>query len=177
VHTKKINFFVPGQKRQWQRVQLEQIRQGQILVALKSMEPTKFQECFPEAWKSMQDYKVLLAKQKEAEIEAARVANLPSSKVVKAYGLYTMVKYCNQVREGYLGKYVNDVEMERAETVIRAIIDKAKAEDPTIDTDKLWSQAQRNVNGQMASQSYCEMYYNQLLHMSPVSPYNIQKPM
>jgi hypothetical protein len=156
--------------------------QGTMLIqAIQSMEATKFQGCFPETWKTIQQYSALLnqqAKEKaEAAREAARAANLPANRVITAYKLYTLVKYCNQIREGYLLKYVNDVEMERAETVIRAIVNKAKSEDPSIDTDKLWSAAQQAANGQTTSQSYCGMYYQQLLAMSPISPYNIQKPL
>jgi len=143
---------------------------------MEKLSEEKIRECLPTVSKLIDNYRKKQEELRQAEAEAIRVANLPSSRIVNAYRLYTMVKYCNQVREGYLVKYVNDVEMERAEVVIRAIVNKAKSEDPSVDTDKLWSQAQQATNGQMASQSYCEMYYNQLLHMSPVSPYNIRKP-
>ena len=38
--------------------------------------------------------------------------------VYAAYRAYAIVKYCYQVREGYMTIYINDVEMERASHIL-----------------------------------------------------------
>jgi hypothetical protein len=55
------------------------------------------------------------------------------------YRFYALVKYCHEIREGYLSVYINDVEMRRADKAIRAIVQKAVSEDNSIDTDKIWN--------------------------------------
>ena len=93
------------------------------------------------------------------------------------YRFYALVKYCHEIREGYLSVYINNVEMRRADKAIRAIVQKAVSEYNSIDTDKIWNLALRQANNQPISRSYCEMqYYQALLNASPIDPLNIRKP-
>jgi hypothetical protein len=67
------------------------------------------------------------------------------------------------------------VELDRATTVVRAVVEKAKTADQSIDTDAIWAHAKKAVNG-WANEGSCKLFLNQLMSMSPVDPYNIQKP-
>ena len=55
--------------------------------------------------------------------EQARIANLPINRLFRGCQFYAHVKFCNEVREGYLVKYVNDAELVRAEKAIKSIVD------------------------------------------------------
>jgi hypothetical protein len=59
------------------------------------------------------------------------------------YSLYSQLQLCYQVREGYLAKYINDVELERARTAAKAWEKEAVARDPTLekDLDKMFAEA------------------------------------
>jgi hypothetical protein len=112
------------------------------------------------------------AKQKEAAQEAAK----PQNQVLSAYTLYVKTKYCNELRQGYSFQLVNDAELDRATTVVGAVVKKAKTGDPSIDTDAIWANAMKAATGFPATEGSCRVSLNQLISMSPVDPYNIQKP-
>ena len=90
-----------------------------------------------------------IAAQEEAARQAAEAAK-PINRLFRGYQYYAHVKFCNDVREGYLVKYVNDVELERAEIAIKAIVAQTTKEDATIDTDDVWKKALKAVAGQFA---------------------------
>jgi crotonobetainyl-CoA:carnitine CoA-transferase CaiB-like acyl-CoA transferase len=118
-------------------------------------------------------------RQEQAAAEAkeqARVANLPINRVFRGYQFYAHVKFCNDVREGYLVQYVNDAEMMRAEKAIKSIVEQATKDDTTINTDDVWKQALEAVQGKPASISFCQQSLAQLLNLSPTTVYSIAKP-
>ncbi|HEY1475745.1 MAG TPA: hypothetical protein VGF53_16840 [Pseudolabrys sp.] len=118
-------------------------------------------------------------RQEQAAAEAqeqARVANLPINRLFRGYQFYVHVKFCNEVREGYLVQYVNDAEMIRAEKAIKSIVEQATKDDTAINTDEVWKKALAAVQGKSASISLCQYSLGQLLNLSPAAVYTITKP-
>ena len=108
--------------------------------------------------------------------EQARIANLPINRLYRGYQLYALVKFCNEVREGYLVQYVNDTEMVRAKKAIKSIVDQAIKDDTTIDTDDVWKQALAAVQGKSASINFCQYALGELFNLSPTAIYTVAKP-
>jgi len=101
-----------------------------------------------------------------------------NAKIPISYGYrhYMVVRYCNEIRQGYLLQYVNDVEFERATVAIKAIVNAAKAANPSIDTDEEWKLASKVANGTPITQETCQMHLAQLLRLSPLTVYSTDKP-
>jgi hypothetical protein len=114
------------------------------------------------------------ARQRAAAIEAER--HSPSGRVIEAYAKYRVVRYCNEVRRGYLVQYVNDDELARATTAIQAIVRKAKNDEPGINTDALWNNSANLANDRPVGVEWCQRYLEDLLRMSPVALYDQSKP-
>jgi hypothetical protein len=114
-----------------------------------------------------------------ADVKAAEEAK-PINVLFRAYTRYAYVKFCNQVREGYVLQYINDIEMQRATSMIKAIKDKAIKDEPNLDTDYTWNQglqeAQRLLNANAMGPDQCHWAYGDLLDMSPTTPYVVAKP-
>jgi hypothetical protein len=73
--------------------------------------------------------------------ERVHVENLPVNRVFNGYILFFLVKLCHDKSRGDLIAYVNDIELRRAEKVIKAIVDNAKLDDATIDAQNQWKRA------------------------------------
>jgi hypothetical protein len=116
-----------------------------------------------------------IAAQEEAARQAAEAAK-PINRLYRGYQYYAHIKFCNEVREGYLVKYVNDVELERAEIAIKAIVAQTTKEDAAIDTDDVWKKALKAVVGQYAEIEVCKASLIQLFKLSPQPVYQIAKP-
>jgi hypothetical protein len=97
--------------------------------------------------------------------------------VQQGYAAYIDVRWCHEVREGYAVQYVNDVEMQRAEVAIRAIVEKGKNEYSAINTDVLWQEADRSIIGKPISLSYCRTWFQTLLKLSPIPAVRVEKPL
>jgi membrane protein involved in colicin uptake len=106
----------------------------------------------------------------------AEEAAKPENQILSAYTLYVKTKYCNEIRQGYLVQLVNDAELDRATTVVGAVVKKAKTADPSIDTDAIWANARNAAIGFSATEGSCRGSLGQIMSISPVDPYNIQKP-
>jgi hypothetical protein len=113
--------------------------------------------------------------QEEARAQAIEAAK-PINRLYRGYQYYAHVKFCNEVREGHLVKYVNDVEMERAETAIKAVVEQTTKEDASIDTDDIWKKALKAVSGRYAEIEVCKASLIQLFKLSPQPVYQIAKP-
>ena len=99
------------------------------------------------------------------------------STLCRSYTSYVRVKYCNEVRKGYLLQYVNDEELERAEVAIKAIVSKAIETTPNVDTDAIWKRALILApQGAHLSRDFCQQYLRSLLADSPVATISIPKP-
>jgi hypothetical protein len=162
-----------------------------IRSALQKLDYERRKNCFPQFTKWLDDHSAYVAareaearrKAEEAAREAerrreaeAREAAKPQNRMFRAYNLYVRVKFCNEARQGYLIQYVNDAELDRATIAVKAIVRKAQEAEPGMDSNEIWEKARRAADGSIASQSYCQMYLSQLVNMSPVDTYNIQKP-
>jgi hypothetical protein len=117
----------------------------------------------------------LEANRRAAE-EQSREAAKPENQLREAYSLYILLKWCHDVRDGYLVQYVNDVEMHRVETAMKAIGDKLKAQDPNMDTDKIWKQADRAIVGKGIGSDSCHWWFRQFMGTSPIPAVRVQKP-
>jgi colicin import membrane protein len=106
----------------------------------------------------------------------AEEAAKPENQALSAYTFYVKIKACNEVRQGYDLQWINGAELDRAKAVVRAIVEKAKGTDPSIDTDAIWANAMKAAAGFPLTDSACRYSLNQVMSMSPVDPYNIQKP-
>jgi hypothetical protein len=101
--------------------------------------------------------------QAKMKAEAEAEARKPYWRLLSAYKGYIYVKYCNEVRQGYLSVYVNDVEFERARVAVKAIEKDALAEDNTMNTGTMWNDAILQVKGSYADQYRCQSSLNELL--------------
>ena len=101
-----------------------------------------------------------------------------ADKLLEGYRRYIVVKYCHDVREGYLVQNINDAELSRAEQAIKAIVDKAKADDAPVDTDKQWNRAMNHVRrlNVPVSIDWCQRAKNELFRLSPQPVITIAKP-
>jgi hypothetical protein len=96
--------------------------------------------------------------------------------VRNAYTLYIQLRWCHDVRDGYAVKYVNDVEMQRAETALKAIVKEQKVKEPGMNTDALWQQANDSVGGSLIGLDVCHFRLRKLMDMSPVPAIRVEKP-
>jgi hypothetical protein len=111
--------------------------------------------------------------------EQAKIDAKPINVVFRGYQMYINVTLCNQVREGYLVQYVNDVELERANKAIKAIVEQQKKRDPNLDADYAWNEAKQEHNRSKPpiTLDYCQnVYLQSLLRASPQPVFNVEKP-
>ena len=135
-----------------------------------------FRECLP-------NYALLVndtiarrdaAEKKEADQKAWQES--PEGRVTIAYARFRAVRFCVQVRKGYMMKYVNDTELDRANVAIHAIVDNAKQDKPGINTDALWNNSANMIKNFYAGIDVCQHELNELYRMSPVAVYDNTKP-
>jgi hypothetical protein len=149
-----------------QRVEAEQ----------KRLEQERAQQAFdalPEAEKAA------IRSAEKAKRDHDQAVNLLSN----GYAFFAHIQWCHDVREGYLSQYINDAELERAQTAIKAIVDKAKGMDATINTDDVWQLGldrarpfmKMRDDGNGFSET-CHWSLSQLFQLSPALVYSIQKP-
>lgn len=119
----------------------------------------------------------------EAAQERARIAALPSNRLRTGYAAFAHVNWCHDVRDGYAYKYINDVELERAKTAVKAIVEQTTKEDTSINTDEIWQKAlriiapytnQRNAYGDQLE--VCRDSLEMLFKLSPAQVYSVAKP-
>ena len=118
---------------------------------------------------------------REAAEERARVAALPSTRLMNGYRFFAHVQWCRDVARHV---YIRDVEFQRAQTAIKAIEKQTKKEDATMNTDAVWQDALQSIQGYIAPRranedgqdNACQNSLHQLFTMSPTPVYSIQKP-
>jgi uncharacterized protein YecT (DUF1311 family) len=93
-----------------------------------------------------------------AEVEAAK----PENRLLLGYERYAFAKYCNDIRQGYMLVYVNDIELERARDQIAAIEAEVKRQAKDIDTGALWLKANNLLRGTTVSQQTCQLALRRL---------------
>jgi hypothetical protein len=113
----------------------------------------------------------------ERRYAAEERAKLPADRLYWAYVSYSHVQLCNQERQGYAETYVNDFELQRARTAAKAIEKKLLADDSTINPDKTFAEADKFAREGFTVNEYaCRAALDRLIAMSPVSPYQTQRP-
>lgn len=121
----------------------------------------------------------------EAEAsERARLATIPSNRLLQTYRMSALITWCHEVREGYAYKYINDAELDRASIAIKAIVKQVTKDDATIDTDAIWQQALDEIQPHIRQLQYdpdftrraCQEVLHKLFAQSPTQVYSIPKP-
>jgi hypothetical protein len=107
----------------------------------------------------------------------------PRALISAAYTQYSFVQLCHQVRKGYAIIDINDDELQRARAAAKAIETAAIAEDPTINPDKEFVEADKLARSTFSDGEdkerigeLCRSVLNELLSSSPVSPYQTHRP-
>jgi hypothetical protein len=140
---------------------------SQLQQQIRTADLKTWLDCFPGLEQLMHD----AAQEKvDAEMEKARAgaeARKPINRLLLAYKRYAYVKYCNEVRQGYVVVYVNDIELERARTAVKAIEDDALREDATLDTNASWNRAGNEIGGLSVNRDQCQTELNALLQQNP----------
>jgi hypothetical protein len=87
-------------------------------------------------------------------------------------------RHVTQEREGYAVVWVNDVEMMRADKAIKAIKERAIADEPKLApaNDEVWDKALQSLQGQRLFPQLCQRSLTQLYGMSPVPTHTFVKP-
>jgi hypothetical protein len=123
---------------------------------------------------SRQQSEDLKQAQQQAKIDAE-----PVNVVFRGYQMYINVTLCSQVREGYLVKFINDVEMERSTKAIKAIVEAQKKRDPSLDTEYVWNKAKQEHDRSkpIINLDYCRnVHLRSLLNASPQPVFHVEKP-
>jgi hypothetical protein len=110
------------------------------------------------------------------ELTTEETQALPINRLLNSYRFYIYSAICNQVREGYLVQYVNDVELVRARNAVKAIQAQALKDDPSIDIDYVWKAALKDPVGRYVLESKCRSTLVQLINDSPKSAWTVEKP-
>jgi hypothetical protein len=143
---------------------------------MKKVDEKTIRECLPTFSKLIENVKARSDEATKRKTEAENWERSAEGQVTLGYALFRLVRYCNEVRRGYLMKYVNDEELDRANLVIKSLVAKAKAGSPGLDTDTLWSKAGDLANDKPVGIEACHSYLDQLITMSPIAVYNNRKP-
>jgi hypothetical protein len=112
------------------------------------------------------------AAQAKQAIEDAK----PINRLFRGYQYFGHARFCHESRDGYLMVYVNDFEMEKAETAIKVLAEQSIKADPSIDTDKLWAEALKALEGAPAEQIPCHNSLLRLFNLVPSAVYSNSKP-
>jgi hypothetical protein len=124
------------------------------------------QACFPGLEVLLAEKRQKIQDEENARVIAAAEARKPVNRLLAGYKRYALVKFCNEVRQGYLMVYVNDIELARARTAVKVIEDDAVREDSNLDTDAIWRRANAEMKGRYAEQYQCQRGLNELLQQS-----------
>jgi hypothetical protein len=107
----------------------------------------------------------------------------PRALISTAYTQYSFIQLCHQVRQDYAIIDFNDDELQRARTTAKTIEKAAIAEDPTINPDKEFAEADELARSTFSDGEdkerigeLCRAVLNALLSSSPVSPYQTHRP-
>ena len=79
-------------------------------------------------------------------------------------------------RLGYAVTFINDVELQHARTAAKAIETEAIDDEPTMNPDNTFAEADKNARRLSKNRDTCRAALNRLLDSSPVSLYQTQRP-
>jgi hypothetical protein len=167
------------------------VQQQQEAIAAEERQKREYQAQQAEKAKADADQRAKAQAEYDAlppEEKARREATLKTQaqqlKLFEAYAEFAFIKWCHDVREGYVYGAINDSELERAQTVVRSVVAQSTKLDATIDTDKLWKMGLDLVKPRMDPRKVeqpgfsfvCHDALRQLYELSPVPVYSIAKP-
>jgi hypothetical protein len=135
--------------------------------ALSRSDLNALQACFPGLEELLAEKRQKIRDQENAKAAAEAEARRPINRLITGYMRYAYVKYCNEVRQGYVAVYVNEVELERARNAAKGIEDDALREDGTLDKNALWSAALAQIAGKYVNRDQCQMELDALLKQNP----------
>ena len=142
--------------------------------SLNKLDEKMIRECLPNYSKLIDN---LMARRDEAKrrvVEAERQAKLAINRLKNAYHLYSMVQLCHQIREGN----IYEPDLQRGRTVSKAIEKASIAEDPTIDPDKVFAEADKWARERLtnAGPRICATALTDLLNLRPGAAFPTQRP-
>jgi peptidoglycan hydrolase-like protein with peptidoglycan-binding domain/uncharacterized protein YecT (DUF1311 family) len=120
--------------------------------------------CLPDLMPLIADFRKVQDLQNKAAEAAAVEAAKPENQLFRAYRLYAFIKYCNELRQGYVMIYINDVEMDRAREKIEGIEKDSLAaiNDKDFDTTALFGKAVTANRGLYANYQSCHFELSNL---------------
>lgn len=135
-------------------------------------------ELYAEISRSKAEQSAEIQRQKNAQraAEEEKVQALPVNRLLNGYTAFGYVRFCHESRQGYLIQYVNDFEMQKAERAVKAIVAQTTKEDPSLDTDKVWREAQSINSGRHLNEGMCREALVDLFKRSPVPLQSTDKP-
>jgi hypothetical protein len=112
------------------------------------MSPRALLSCFPSFAVALRAFlpRVEAARQaaKQRQEEEVVRAKLPINVLATAYAAYIDVKRCYEAREGYLARYITDIEMEQARNAVQQIEEALKPKlDQNAKADDVWSRVEQ----------------------------------
>ena len=131
------------------------------------MKVVGWEECIPGLVELIDDAKQRIRDEELGKAAAAAEGRKPANRLITAYKRYAYVKYCNEIRQGYVLVYVNDIELERARSAVKAIEDDSLREDETLDTKALWNTSLKQLDGTSVYRDQCQLQLNALLRQNP----------
>lgn len=126
--------------------------------------------------KAAQAAEIQRKKNTERAAEEAKVQALPVNRLLNGYMAFGYVRFCHESRDGYLVQYVNDIEMQKAERAVKAIVAQTTKEDASLNTDKVWQEAQSFNEGRHLNEGTCREALIDLFRRSPVPLQSTAKP-
>jgi hypothetical protein len=85
------------------------------------------------------EYKTDVNELKEKRVEELRLR----TDLLDAYGMYKLISYCYEKREGYLIVFINDIELDKAKKQVKAI-EKTITSKIELDTDEVWEELMKD---------------------------------
>lgn len=161
---------------------LSEAKAEQVLPkAYEMVEHSSFREeveLYTEIGRTKTQQAAEIQRKKNAELAAAeaKIQALPVNRLLNGYMAFGYVRFCHESREGYLVQYVNDVELKKAERAVKAIVEQTTKEDPSLDTDRVWQEAQSFNNGRHLNEGMCREALMDLFKRSPVALHSTDKP-
>lgn len=101
---------------------------------------------------------------------------MPVNRLLNGYMAFGYVRFCHESREGYLVQYVNGAELQKAERAVKAIVAQTTKEDPSLNTDRVWQEAQSLNERRHLNEGMCREALLDLFKRSPVALQSTAKP-
>jgi hypothetical protein len=121
-----------------------------------------WQACFPGLANLLAEARQRVRDEEKAKLAAEAEAKKPRNRLLTAYSRYAYIKFCYEIRRGYVSVYVNDIELDRARAAAKDIEGDALKEDKDLDTDSIWKTANEQLRGAFVDRDRCQSALNTL---------------